>query len=159
MGKSAAAIFTIDYKSTTYPEVVKHNLYAIEVRDNLKHYGHISYGNPLHRTDPITHDNNRNTICTTAIQQKAKSFGLTCDEYPYASSEEGGTKNPRYSCAFLPGDQNSAHGNALNNVLYRPNRILPTLNEGGKYILGDPYWIWVVNRPDKVPTVKQCSQY
>src|SRR5437868_10094818 len=88
MGNSAAAIFTIDYKSTTYPEVVKHNLYAIEVRDNLKHYGHISYGNPLHRTDPITHDNNRNTICTTAIQQKAKSFGLTCDEYPYASSEE-----------------------------------------------------------------------
>ncbi|TDD79729.1 hypothetical protein E1293_22495 [Actinomadura darangshiensis] len=85
----------------------------------------------------------------------------TCDEYPYASSEEGGTKNPRFSCAFLPGTDNTNHGNALNNALYRANRILPALNEGGTYIQGDPYWVWVLNAPadNQIPTVKQCSQY
>ncbi|WP_420884744.1 hypothetical protein [Actinomadura geliboluensis] len=27
---------------------------------------------------------------------------MSCDEYPYASSEGGGTQNPRFSCVFLP---------------------------------------------------------
>ncbi|NDU71585.1 hypothetical protein GWI34_02945 [Actinomadura sp. DSM 109109] len=164
MGNAAAGTFYIDYavadpKYGDYREVVKHNLYAIEVRDNLKHYGHISYGNPLHRADPITHENNRRSICTQAIRDKASGLGLSCDEYPFASSEEGGTQNPRYSCAFLLLDENSNHGNALENSLYKPNRILPALNEGGTYIQGDPYWVWVLNRPSTVPTVKQCSQY
>ncbi|WP_089314050.1 NucA/NucB deoxyribonuclease domain-containing protein [Actinomadura mexicana] len=136
MGNAAAATFYMDYKVADtkygdYREVVKHNLYAIRVRDNYKHYGDIQYGSPLHRSDPVTHDQNRATICTTAYQQKASSLGLSCDEYPYASSEEGGTQNPRFSCAFLPLTQNTAHGNALNNRLFRENRILPALNEGG----------------------------
>ncbi|MFB4306887.1 NucA/NucB deoxyribonuclease domain-containing protein [Actinomadura sp. GTD37] len=166
MGNAAAATFYMDYnvadtKYGDYREVVKHNLYAIRVRDNLKHYGDIQYGNPLHRADPITHDQNRATICTTAYQQKASSLGLSCDEYPYASSEEGGTQNPRFSCAFLPLTENTAHGNALNNRLFRENRILPALNEGGTYIQGDPYWVWVTNAPadSQIPTTKQCSQY
>lgn len=166
MGNAAAAIFYLDYRNVDtkygdYREVVKHNLYAIRVRDNLMHYGDIQYGHPLHRADPITHDNNRTTICTRAYQQKASALGLQCDEYPYASSEEGGTKNPRFSCAFLKGDHNAAHGNALNNRLYRENRILPALNEGPTYIQGDPYWVWVLNAPpdNQIPTEKQCSQY
>jgi hypothetical protein len=165
MGTAAAATFYIDYsvadtKYGDYREVVKHNLYAIKVRDNLMHYGDIQSGHPLHRADPITHDQNRSTICTTTNQQKASALGLSCDEYPYASSEEGGTQNPRFSCAFLPGDQNTNHGRALNGM-YVANRILPALNEGGTYIPGDPYWVWVTNAPadDQIPTVKQCSQY
>ncbi|WP_433337561.1 NucA/NucB deoxyribonuclease domain-containing protein [Spirillospora sp. CA-294931] len=166
MGNAAAGTFSMDYtnpdpKYGEYREVVKHNLYAIEVRDNLKHYGHVNYGNPLHRIDPYKIEDNRRKVCTPAFQQKASSLGLSCDEYPYASSEEGGTTSLRRSCAFLPGPQNSAHGNALENALYKPNRILPSYDEGGKYVPGDPYWIWVLNDPpkDKIPTVKQCDQY
>ncbi len=86
---------------------------------------------------------------------------MECDEWPYASSEEGGSTNPRYSCAFLLTDQNGNHGRALNAELYKKNRILPSLNEGGKHILGDPYWVWVLNAPpdNQIPAVKQCSTY
>ncbi|WP_425548965.1 NucA/NucB deoxyribonuclease domain-containing protein [Actinomadura meridiana] len=163
MGNAAAAIFYIDYnnpdpKFGDYREVVKHNLYAIDVRDNLKHYGHINYGNPLHRADPVTRDENRRKACNP-WREKASSLGLSCDEYPYASAEEGGTVSVRRSCAFLPQDQNSNHGNALENALYKPNRILPALKENDKYIPGDPYWVWVLNAPSEIPTVKQCDQY
>lgn len=165
MGTASAATLYLDYsvadpKYGDYREVVKNDLYGMVVRDNLKHYGDIQYGNPLHRTDPTTQKQNHDSICTKAILAKAPA-GMQCDEWPYASSEEGGSKNPRYSCAFLPEAQNRAHGQALNNTLYKANRILPSLNEGGQYIQGDPYWVWVLNAPEvsKIPTVKQCSTY
>ncbi|MBO2464503.1 NucA/NucB deoxyribonuclease domain-containing protein [Actinomadura violacea] len=165
MGTASAATFYIDYKDVDpkygdYREVVKNDLYGEVVRDNLNHYGHIQFGHPLHRTDPVTQRANHDSICTKAILAK-RPAGMQCDEWPYASSEEGGGKNPRYSCAFLPEEQNRAHGQALDNTLYKANRILPSLNEGGQYIQGDPYWVWVLNAPEasKIPAVKQCSTY
>jgi Deoxyribonuclease NucA/NucB len=164
LGTASAATFYIDYSVPDpnfgdYREVVKNDLYGMVVRDNLKHYGDIQYGNPLHRTDPTTQKQNHDTVCSAVILAK-RPAGMQCDEWPYASSEEGGKKNPRYSCAFLPESQNGNHGRALNNV-YKVNRILPSLNEGGKYIQGDPYWVWVLNAPadNAIPTVKQCSTY
>lgn len=166
MGNAAAGTFYLDYKNADpaygdYREVVKHNLYGMVVRDNLKHYGHIGYGNPLHRTDDATQTRNRNSICSAAIRKRnPKPKLLECDEWPYASSEEGGATNPRFSCTFLPSDQNGNHGNALNNM-FRAQRILPAVFEDGRDIPGDPYWVWVLNAPpdDKIPTSKQCSTY
>lgn len=157
MGTAAAATYYISY-SGPYAQVAENDLYGSVVRDNLKHYGNIQYGNPLHRADPATHDNNRTSICTTAIKAKASSLGLSCDEYPFANSEEGGTGNPRFSCAFIDKTQNTNQGPDLNKTFVQ-NRILPSLNEGGEYIQGDPYWVWVTEAPAEIPTVKQCSQY
>lgn len=164
MGTASAATFYIDYSVPDpnygdYREVVKNDLYGMVVRDNLNHYGDIQFGKPLHRADPTTQKQNHDSICTSAILAKSPA-GMQCDEWPYASSEEGGKKNPRYSCAFLPEQQNGNHGRALNNM-YKVNRTLPSLNEGGKYIQGDPYWVWVLNAPadNAIPTVKQCSTY
>lgn len=158
LGYSAIPIYFIGYNGP-FAAVAQNDLYGAVVRDTAHHYGDIQFGNPLHRADPITQNNNRGVACPPAIVAKASALGLSCDEYPYASSGEGASNNPLYSCAFVPLDQNRNQGNDLNNKVFRPQRILPALHEGGRYIQGDGFWVWVLGAPSQIPTVKQCSQY
>ncbi|TDC97728.1 hypothetical protein [Actinomadura sp. 7K507] len=158
MGHSAIPIYNIDYNGP-YAEVAKNALYGMTVQDPVYHYGNIQYGNPLTRAAPRDIPPHRNSICTKSIKAKATALGLTCDEWPYAASEQGGSGNPRFSCAFVPGDQNSNQGSDLTNHFFVPNRILPADDEADPYVPGDAFWVWVTNAPANPPPVKQCNTY
>ncbi|MEV5749447.1 NucA/NucB deoxyribonuclease domain-containing protein [Actinoallomurus sp. NPDC052308] len=157
MGQSAIPIYYISYTGP-YAGVAANDLYGETVGDPVNHYGNIQYGHPLTREDPGVADDHRDSICTSSIKNKASALGLSCDEYPYASSEQGGSGNPRFSCAFVPGPENTNQGSDLNSHFYIPNRILPALHET-TYIPGDAFWVWVTDAPASPPAVKQCKTY
>ncbi|GAA4227809.1 hypothetical protein GCM10022254_16400 [Actinomadura meridiana] len=159
MGHDAIPIYYLDYQGR-YPDIAKNALYGMTDGDPVKHYGNIQYGNPLTREDPHLIDTHRNSICTSRIRAKASALGLSCDEYPYAASEQGGSGNERFSCAFADEDQNEGQGRDMDGRFFVPNRVLPARNEvGTPYIPGDAFWVWVTNAPDDPPAVKQCSTY
>ncbi|GGV53569.1 hypothetical protein GCM10010245_84650 [Streptomyces spectabilis] len=59
------------------------------VQSRGKHYGRIGSGKPLHReADERKIHNNREKVCPSG--QTPPEPGLSCDEYPFASTREGG---------------------------------------------------------------------
>lgn len=159
LGHSAIPIYNIDYNGD-YAEVARNALYGMTVGDPVYHYGNIQYGNPLTREANYLAGENRASICTSTIRSKASALGLSCDEYPYASTEQGGSSNPRFSCAFVPLDQNTNQGNHMNTTFFMPQRILQAdKDDGSPVIHGDPFWVWVTGAPTNPPPVKQCSTY
>jgi hypothetical protein len=112
------------------------------------HFG-VPGGAPLHRiTDQTKIDDNRKAACgkfpkppngqygwtvIPAPPGKTNSTTPTCDEYPFASSAEGGNKYPAdQKLKWVPKGSNDAQGRAL-NTFYGQNRILD----------GDPYFIYM----------------
>ncbi|MFJ1550742.1 NucA/NucB deoxyribonuclease domain-containing protein [Streptomyces sp. NPDC088246] len=104
-------------------------------------------GTPLHRiTNQTAIDDNRRLACAKfprpaggrygwvvkpAPPGKTNSTTPSCDEYPFASSKEGGNKHPAdQKMKWVPKGSNDAQGRALNSF-YSPNRVLD----------GDPYYI------------------
>ncbi len=84
------------------------------------HPGQYGYRHPLHRiTDAAQIARNRRTVCPPSLPRPP---GQTCDEYPFASTAEGG--DPRgFSRAMVPAAQNSAAGGRLSAFL-KANRIM-----------------------------------
>jgi hypothetical protein len=101
-------------------------------------------GAPLHRqTDQNLIAANRNTACPTTLPRPT---GKSCDEYPVASTREGGVHGWRdradlhlvsdldlsgryhwaqgYSACMIDTDENSTAGSRLNKNLYVPLRVL-----------------------------------
>jgi hypothetical protein len=61
--------------------------------------------------------------------------GLECDEYPFASTEEGSTKGDnRFSVRLIDGPDNRKGGEYINAV-YTLNRVLN----------GDPFYVKITN--------------
>ncbi|MFD4570188.1 NucA/NucB deoxyribonuclease domain-containing protein [Streptomyces sp. NPDC058251] len=93
---------------------------------------------PLHRViDPDKVDANRKK----SIQECKKVWGdytgsgLECDEYPFASTEEGSTKGDnRFSVRLIDGPDNRKGGEYINAV-YTLNRVLN----------GDPFYVKITN--------------
>ncbi|MFF1632131.1 NucA/NucB deoxyribonuclease domain-containing protein, partial [Streptomyces sp. NPDC058272] len=93
---------------------------------------------PLHRViDPDKVDANRKK----SIQECKKIWGdytgsgLECDEYPFASTEEGSTKGDnRFSVRLIDGPDNRKGGEYINAV-YTLNRVLN----------GDPFYVKITN--------------
>ncbi|MEV0405884.1 hypothetical protein [Actinoallomurus sp. NPDC050550] len=57
------------------------------------HYGRPGSGHPLHRLwNAGKQQKNRQTVCGKKVVGNPPQPGLECDEYPFASTEEGGTK-------------------------------------------------------------------
>ncbi|TMR40555.1 NucA/NucB deoxyribonuclease domain-containing protein [Actinomadura geliboluensis] len=57
------------------------------------HYGRPGSGHPLHRlTDKKQQNDNRRAVCGRKVVGPPPRPGVSCDEYPFASSREGGTK-------------------------------------------------------------------
>ncbi|MFI0351331.1 NucA/NucB deoxyribonuclease domain-containing protein [Actinomadura sp. 9N407] len=159
MGADAIPSYPLSYTGP-YAEIAQNALYGMTIGDLVYHYGNIQYGHPLTREDPHLIQPHRDSICTSSITTKANAMGLSCDEYPYASSEQGGSGNPRFSCAFTDEEQNEGQGRDMNGRFFVPNRILPAVNEvGSPYVPGDPFWVWVTEAPVNPPAVKQCSTY
>ncbi len=128
----------------TYPQVAAH------IRDAQKYIG-AGTTTPLHRTTDSQRDTNRTSACSK-VKTIAQAYNATlaanhpdmysCDEYPFASTSEGGQSTAigtpskayqplvpplgptsRLSIALVNNRENSAHGSALGSF-YVANRIL-----------------------------------
>lgn len=96
------------------------------------HYGKMGSGHPLHRiTDPVQITANRNVLCPDRLHRPP---GKSCDEYPFASTREGGNGVPPNSRgrAFVPVREQNQQGGRL-GTFYNSNRVL---NE-------DAFWVSV----------------
>ncbi|MFI1172779.1 NucA/NucB deoxyribonuclease domain-containing protein [Streptomyces melanogenes] len=112
-------------------QVAWHILWA---QQNLKTaWGVEGAGPPLHRTMVRSVINaNRRTACPRSRHRPA---GKSCDEYPFASSYEGASRNPDFSWHMVPRDQNSREGGSDYRLkFYRDNRILDH----------DAFWVHIV---------------
>ncbi len=101
---------------------------------NLKHpWGAPNKGYPLHRTQATDLIKaNRRVSCDTVPRPPGRP-DLSCDEYPYAASYEGASKNLDYSCHFLNKDRNSQEG-SLKKSWQNSQRVLEE----------DAFWVEVV---------------
>jgi Deoxyribonuclease NucA/NucB len=98
------------------------------------HIGQPGSGRPLHRnTGPQEADNNRSISCPESVPRPA---GYQCDEYPFASSFEGGAamSPPNRISAWVPATENNTQGQKLRNF-YRTNRLI----QGSP---GDAYYVY-----------------
>lgn len=96
------------------------------------HYGRMGDGHPLHRiTDASQIAANRDVLCPRRLHRPS---GKECDEYPFASTREGGNGVPPNSRgrAMVPAREQRQQG-GLVNTFYNANRVL---NE-------DAFWVSV----------------
>ncbi len=108
--------------STTNPDTAQvawHILWA--QRNLLNHWGWQGHGPALTRT--------RNQTLITANRQAACGNrrarpGLSCDEYPFASTQQGASLNPDYSWHMVNARQNSLEGSRYRRPWYNQNRLL-----------------------------------
>jgi len=78
-------------------------------------------GPALHRTtDDALIDRNRRVSCPP---NRKRPTGKNCDEYPFASTEEGAANNPDFSWAWVNARQNSVAGGKLGSF-YAKNRVI-----------------------------------
>ncbi|MFF4187640.1 NucA/NucB deoxyribonuclease domain-containing protein [Streptomyces sp. NPDC001691] len=105
---------------------------------NLKnHWGWQGHGPALTRTmDQALIRANRRTACPSSIPRPP---GKSCDEYPFASTHQGASVNPDFSCHMVPAAQNRLEGRARQSW-YNTNRLLEN----------DKFWVNVTN----IPTVR-----
>jgi Deoxyribonuclease NucA/NucB len=97
------------------------------------HYGEKGVGSPLHRlADTAKRDANRAAVCPRSATPPASD--LSCDEYPFASTYEGGTALPASDrgTAWVPSTEQNKQGGQL-NAFALANRVLDN----------DPYWVEV----------------
>jgi hypothetical protein len=96
------------------------------------HYGRQGDGHPLHRiTDEKQIDKNGRFSCPSSLK---RPLGKQCDEYPFASTREGGNGVPANSRgrAFVPATEQSKQGGFI-STFYQGNRVLN----------GDAFWVRV----------------
>jgi hypothetical protein len=155
-GVSAGCVFSqipavLYYGIDTYPNLGWH----IAVAQNSGLPGsYLTGSNPLHRVDSATAAINRNASCPSA-SWLPRPTGFDCDEYPFASSAEGGAasggtartwnscqitlQQPNstgpngFSICMVPSAENQYGGSAL-SLMYRNERVL----------IGDPFYVDVV---------------
>jgi hypothetical protein len=87
------------------------------------HIGKPGSRHPLHRNSgPQERDNNRRLVCPKGLKRPPNT---QCDEYPFASTSEGGTKLPPIDRTreWVPRHENQKQGVILSGF-YRNNRIL-----------------------------------
>ncbi|MFD7280136.1 hypothetical protein ACFV80_24560 [Streptomyces sp. NPDC059862] len=86
---------------------------------------------PLHRTfDQALQIANRNVACGPDVPRPPNRPDLSCDEYPFAQTYEGASRNPDYSCHFLDRQDNSREGSLRRSFL----NSLRTLENDAFYV-------------------------
>lgn len=120
-----------------YDQVGWHILWA--QRNLAHHWGWQGHGPELTRT--MTRSlirANRRTACPSSIPRPP---GKSCDEYPFASTHQGASVNPDFSCHMVPAAQNRLEGGAR-KAWYNANRLLEK----------DKFWVSVTNVPASAAT-------
>jgi hypothetical protein len=113
-----AFIPTVDMSSLP---VIAKNIRAVQGRGI--HVGQPGGSHPLHRgSSAVEKANNRKLVCPKKLKRPP---GDTCDEYPFASTVEGGTALPQVDryVGWVPAKENQNQGNIL-STFYREQRIL-----------------------------------
>ncbi|MEV4254464.1 NucA/NucB deoxyribonuclease domain-containing protein [Spirillospora sp. NPDC049652] len=109
------------------------NIRRVQSRGN--HYGRPGSGRPLHRMmDRKKQVSNRRAVCRRAVVGPPPRPGVSCDEYPFASTAEGGTALSRTDrgTAWVPvAEQDSQRG--LITGSHTSQRVLD----------GDPFYVGV----------------
>lgn len=112
---------------------IRANIRRIQARGD--HYGEFGQGHPLHReANPAQQTRNRNAVCSRRVVGPPPHPNLSCDEYPFASTKEGGTHVPPSSrgTAWVPThEQDSQRG------------FISSFNQGNRVLDGDAYWVLV----------------
>ncbi|MFD4356789.1 NucA/NucB deoxyribonuclease domain-containing protein [Nocardia sp. NPDC058518] len=118
---------TVSFPASTFPTISPHirRSQALLPLQGTKN-------NPLNRGRSANIDTNRNAACSTA---KKRAMGPPppsmvepqCDEYPFASSIQGGTGS---QIAWVPGAENSSQGRTISRF-FRENRVVV----GDKFIV------------------------
>lgn len=120
---NATAGCVLSRYTPTLPYTTAHNgELATHIRDAQEsgRPGAPASGKPLTRTtDPVRIDLNRNTSCPPLLPRPP---GTQCDEYPFASTQQGGLLNGASSRTINAAD-NTTGGREL-AAFYRQNRIL-----------------------------------
>lgn len=132
--------FSISRTNPVWGEMARH-VYAAE--HTLK--GRPGYAKPLHRTTSTQAKRNRDRSCPSSLHRPR---GKQCDEYPYASVQEGGGNkglgkkcntidpNATQSCRMIDRDDNHKGGGQLTKF-YNDNRIIAY--KSGNKIIGDAF--------------------
>lgn len=94
------------------------------------HYGRIGSKHPLHHiTDRNQQRRNNAVLCPAS---RPRPHGMQCDEYPFASTKEGGNGVPpnSHGWAWVPAAEQRSQGGRINSF-YNANRVLN----------GDAFWV------------------
>ncbi|MBO2447119.1 hypothetical protein J4573_08475 [Actinomadura barringtoniae] len=122
--RDAVPFFTLSRKATNATTGVSESAWLIwnNQRDPKRgHYGLYGKGPKLHRTtDRRIRDANFRKSCPRSLPRPT---GKSCDEYPFQSTLEGASRNPRYTSAMINARHNTNAGRKLNSF-YVANRIL-----------------------------------
>ncbi|MFI1801079.1 hypothetical protein ACH427_27500 [Streptomyces sp. NPDC020379] len=117
-------------------------------QNNLKQaWGVQGRGPALTRTaDPDLIARNRETACPSSMPRPE---GKTCDEYPFATTHQGASKNPDFSCHMVPEKQNTGEGRDYRLPWYKANRVLED----------DPFWVHIVLPPAGVTAMPPAPDF
>ena len=138
-----APTYDVSTTSTKTAEVAWHILWA---QKNLQHHwGWKGQGSVLTRTrNQALNDKNRNTACPKSIPRPP---GKSCDEYPFASTYQGASRNADFSCHMINKQQNSNEG-SLRRAWYNQVRLLEK----------DKFWVNVV-QPSGAASKAQVNEH
>ncbi|MFJ3880789.1 NucA/NucB deoxyribonuclease domain-containing protein [Streptomyces sp. NPDC090077] len=129
VGQDAVFEFSLSRRDPLVREAAE---YVLDAQGQLAgHPGRGGGGKPLHRTmDKSVIAANRGAACPKSLERSA---GQSCDEYPFASTKEGGASGI-YSRRMINADHNSTAGGS-NYLLraYKNHRIID----------GDAFWVAV----------------
>ncbi|MFG2291480.1 NucA/NucB deoxyribonuclease domain-containing protein [Streptomyces sp. NPDC048595] len=114
--------------SRTDPEVNENAQHVYDAQRKIS--GAPGLNKPLHKVSTAQQKKNRGKMCPTGPSHP-RPAGKECDEYPFASTEEGGNKNLG-STRLIDKDDNQAAGKRL-RLWYKDNRV----------IVGDPFWVHI----------------
>ncbi|MFF0746704.1 NucA/NucB deoxyribonuclease domain-containing protein [Streptomyces sp. NPDC004111] len=95
-----------------------------QVQARGQHYERIGSPRPLHRQDdPVKQTDNRNAVCPRNAVPPAP--GLSCDEYPFASTKEGGLRLAKEDrgTRWVPASEQNQQGGKL-TTFYKQYRVL-----------------------------------
>lgn len=99
-------------------------------------WGWEDHGPALTRTrDRQLIRDNRTEACRAAPSPRPP--GQSCDEYPFATTHEGASKNPDFSWHMIDARQNTAEGRDYRRPWYNDNRLLED----------DQFWVRVILPP------------
>ncbi|MFF5111439.1 NucA/NucB deoxyribonuclease domain-containing protein [Streptosporangium sp. NPDC000509] len=91
-------------------------------------------GVPLTRGNTGLGEKNRAAACTRTWKRNNATAGKTCDEYPMASTREGGTSGIGFSRRMIDEQHNSNGGTYLFTAFYTPQRVID----------GDKFYVHVI---------------
>jgi hypothetical protein len=113
---------TFEISATGAAKEVAEHIAKAQSDPKKGHWGLEGHGKPLSRTTNQAQIRaNRNAACPS--RRKPPKKGLSCDEYPFASTHEGAASNSEFSWAWVALAQNTLAGREL-GLFYKKNRIL-----------------------------------